>query len=129
MTDKQSELDAAINTLSALAWWQKDKHDGLDAEEYKSVMSVVEAATAHSKMQKDKCPIPDRSGTHDCCGFERCIERPTSSVSAEEARDALDVLNEAFAEKDNCKSWEYVALAIGEHLETIRKLLNERIGK
>ena len=36
---------------------------------------------------------------------------------------AAAALDEAFAEKDNCKSWEYVAIAIGGHLETIRAAL------
>lgn len=36
---------------------------------------------------------------------------------------ALEALDDAFAEKDNEKSWQYVALAIGEHLNTIRAAL------
>ena len=48
-------------------------------------------------------------------------------MKPEDFDEALTALDDAFAEKDNCKSWEYVAMAIGGHLHTIRTAL--RIAK
>jgi hypothetical protein len=45
-------------------------------------------------------------------------------MTPSQRQNALEALNSAFDEKDNYKSWEMVAIAIGAHLGTIRECLS-----
>ena len=101
MTDKEKLRDD-IKWFRSRAINETVLHTPLTAEECAALFNIADNAQAHL-------------ATLD-------------AVSKEDAEKALVALNDAFAEEANYKSWEYVAIAIGGHLKTIRTLLRAAAG-